>query len=740
MLLQISLLLLTLAPAVQAIIGTGYINSTSPVAVLGKFCYRATKDLPGDESGKVAFTISYPPSYQNLKMLLFFQNLEDWNEIVASTTTCSEYIELAGEKGNVFSIGPGAVDGELFFDGYKQDSIVVPFSTTFNRFFFFMLSNCEECDNPETDECLGDGPLKDIWFFYEASNPYLAPFDQISYDELLAPPIAFVGLTITFAYTVLQSISSIKMFRAGKFHHTVTLLQISCLLQFFGFLAMTILYIELMCEDCEDEQMSKSVYIPLVFPAVTLGLPAALVVALTVGIPSKRNLFSILLIGLCVWCVVLIPMSRVELSNIIDGSCAIIVNRPLTTLGLLYYPADASDDNRFDFSQYVELFRLVGSLCFRLSDWMFLMLLIVMAKGWTIVRRSLKANTQMNIAVFMTVYMAAIVFAVIMEAEAASTTQLVHFWQTGPGVLVLVLQILYYFWFIHSTTHTMARFKKQKRGFYMKFFVLFSGWVLVTPTLVLILAQVVSITALRSTLFITEHGITVFAQLAMVIMYIPDQKCNKGFPFHAMISQMKADPHNNFSKASVAGASAPGPSGNEATMRKELTHHDSVGPEHEKEERAAKAAVTIDTRGRRKFLVQSSVLMANPLTRCRVKLDAVEFRIHRLKMSVDSTCALLDAIHNKAVAKKSNRRAAKKRAVDDDESPASDILAQLDNGPPTVGPVVSSASRAAQRFKQANKSHGEELSRTQASSSVNTNTPAAPEENAFKTMELKHND
>ena len=127
---------------------------------------------------------------------------------------------------------------------------------------------------------------------------------------------------------------------------------------------------------------------------------------------------------------------------------------------------------------------------------------MLLAKGWTIVRRTIKPQTQLRIAVFMSVNMVAIVYAVIAEAQNSRTTQLVHFWQTAPGYVIIGMQLIFYFWFISTALHTMSRFKKQKRGFYVKFFLFYSGWTLCLPALMVALSQIVDVEYLPFTLFI----------------------------------------------------------------------------------------------------------------------------------------------------------------------------------------------------------------------------------------------
>jgi hypothetical protein len=86
------------------------------------------------------------------------------------------------------------------------------------------------------------------------------------------------------------------------------------------------------------------------------------------------------------------------------------------------------------------------------------------------VRRSISAQSQMRVALFLCLNLVAVVISVVMDAFAQRTVTLRHYWATGGGVAVLMLQLLFYFWFVSNTLHTLGRFKKQKSRFYIKFF------------------------------------------------------------------------------------------------------------------------------------------------------------------------------------------------------------------------------------------------------------------------------
>ena len=281
---------------VESLSYSGWLNTSEPVSFLGKFCFRATKGLDDyDDYGQVYYLVEYPNAYDRLKLLMFYENLENWNTEITPATTCSDFIALASERGNVFSIGPNAVP---INNETNRQYLNIPFSTSFNRFFFFVVVNCDPCDE---EFCTEDGPLYNINYVMEAVNPSMGVIEQVSYDEILAPYFTFAAVVVSLVVVGVQIAGSVAMAKAGKFHHTVTILVIVVGLELGGYVCMTILYTQLACDTCGEVGQSSLIYKPHVFPAVILGFPAALLIMTVIGTLTKRHMFTGFLMAIGVW-------------------------------------------------------------------------------------------------------------------------------------------------------------------------------------------------------------------------------------------------------------------------------------------------------------------------------------------------------------------------------------------------------------------------------------------------------
>lgn len=118
------------------------------------------------------------------------------------------------------------------------------------------------------------------------------------------------------------------------------------------------------------------------------------------------------------------------------------------------------------------------------GDQLLILQLVLLAKGWTIVRHKISAMGRMKIGVYMAVY-CVLYWAAIIWAQSANPAKVVYFWQSPPGYLVVSLRLFAFLWFVYAgwTTHRMFH---AKRGFYRKF-LLFGGlWILTLPVFVAI--------------------------------------------------------------------------------------------------------------------------------------------------------------------------------------------------------------------------------------------------------------
>ncbi|KAJ1445068.1 rhodopsin-like GPCR transmembrane domain-containing protein [Pelagophyceae sp. CCMP2097] len=184
----------------------------------------------------------------------------------------------------------------------------------------------------------------------------------------------------------------------------------------------------------------------------------------------------------------------------------------------------------------------VGSqICFELAtflwhaaDLLLLLLLILLAKGWTIVRRKISINGRVRIAIYMTFFVWATVLLEIWEMNVFDPALLASRYESPPGYVLVALRAVALVWFVYACKTTLEKYR-SKIGFYRKFLCVFGLWLAAKPTLAVAAAFVNDNTR---TVFQLGGDLTLLlsAHLALAIMYYPDARCNKAFPFHANTS------------------------------------------------------------------------------------------------------------------------------------------------------------------------------------------------------------
>lgn len=176
-------------------------------------------------------------------------------------------------------------------------------------------------------------------------------------------------------------------------------------------------------------------------------------------------------------------------------------------------------------------FLFIGRLLQGASETVFLLLLIMLAKGWTICCRKISARGRVKIAVFGTVYACvwiSIPVGYYFFADRAST---LHMYQTTWGYILASLRGFGLGWFWYSCYVTHKKYH-AKVHFYRKFVCAFTLWFIALPATIGIAflldpwVRFVIINAL-------DYTVLYVFQFALLLMYNPMTEFNKSFPFHA---------------------------------------------------------------------------------------------------------------------------------------------------------------------------------------------------------------
>lgn len=170
-----------------------------------------------------------------------------------------------------------------------------------------------------------------------------------------------------------------------------------------------------------------------------------------------------------------------------------------------------------------------------LAETALLLLVILVAKGWSICCRKISATGRTKIAVYTTVYLFTWTVLLIWYEHGMSDANVVYIYHCVPGYLIVTLRVAGVVWLGYATFVTLSKYK-MKRRFFKKFLVLFSLWLISLPIIVLIALAIPTWTRYRVVTCL-ELIFTFIAQAALLVLYFPN-RYNRSFPFHATTSDM----------------------------------------------------------------------------------------------------------------------------------------------------------------------------------------------------------
>ena len=199
--------------------------------------------------------------------------------------------------------------------------------------------------------------------------------------------------------------------------------------------------------------------------------------------------------------------------------------------------------------QWIEL---TAHLFHGAADVVLLVLMLVIAKGWTIVRRKISAQGRVKIASFMSVYgttyFGLIMWHHLIKPDPATVT---YFYDSPPGTILQWLRIISIGWFSYAIHTTRANYKERKGRFYCSFYVIGVCWLALLPFEVL-LANTLAPWYRSVFIASVELSVTCLIFIGFIKLFWPSQ-FNRNFPFHTKTDAMNSAPTYETSNTGQSG-------------------------------------------------------------------------------------------------------------------------------------------------------------------------------------------
>lgn len=187
--------------------------------------------------------------------------------------------------------------------------------------------------------------------------------------------------------------------------------------------------------------------------------------------------------------------------------------------------------------------KVLGQAIHYIGHIVFLVMLILLAKGWTVTRGRISSSGQVKLAVFTTLYCISFVILFIYEQAIFDPGKVLYIYESPAGIGICVLRIMAWFWFCYATFFTLKHFPK-KTTFYYPFWFLYTGWFLVGPSMVLFATYVIEDYQRAQIMNGIDWGVSLVAHSIFLILTRP-AAANANFPFHMRTCQIGVSQHNN---------------------------------------------------------------------------------------------------------------------------------------------------------------------------------------------------
>ncbi|KAL3271263.1 hypothetical protein HHI36_021754 [Cryptolaemus montrouzieri] len=189
-----------------------------------------------------------------------------------------------------------------------------------------------------------------------------------------------------------------------------------------------------------------------------------------------------------------------------------------------------------------------GSIFMGASETSFLLLLLLLAKGYTITRGRLPVACSIKLTIFMCTYVVTYIAIFIYESVVFDPGEVLYLFESPAGYALIILRIIAWCMFVYSTVFTLKHYP-EKGNFYYPFNICGTLWFVAGPAFILsgntYIDKWVRESIVCGVLLLVAFG----GHLSFLILTMPSV-ANKNFPYHVRTTQigvMEVNNHNGSS-------------------------------------------------------------------------------------------------------------------------------------------------------------------------------------------------
>ncbi|XP_072776889.1 transmembrane protein 145 isoform X6 [Taeniopygia guttata] len=178
----------------------------------------------------------------------------------------------------------------------------------------------------------------------------------------------------------------------------------------------------------------------------------------------------------------------------------------------------------------------------------FLLMLILLGKGFSVTRGRISAGGSVRLSVYMTLYSLTHVALLTYEAQFFDPGQVLYTYESPAGYGLIALQFGAFGWFCAAVGATLSAVPERRR-FYLPFLAAYAFWFLAVPVSALVANFGIPKWAREKIVNGIQLGTHLYAHGVFLLLTRPSA-ANKNFPFHVRRAQIGPG----------GGGAAPGPS------------------------------------------------------------------------------------------------------------------------------------------------------------------------------------
>ncbi|XP_061193106.1 transmembrane protein 145-like [Saccostrea echinata] len=171
-----------------------------------------------------------------------------------------------------------------------------------------------------------------------------------------------------------------------------------------------------------------------------------------------------------------------------------------------------------------------------LSSLLFMLMLLLMADGYTIIKGKMAARTSILFSVFFTVYVIAYAALYIVEANTFDPGTVLYIYEYWPGYALIALRLLAWIFFVVYLFMTLKKHRKNGK-FYYPLFIIYTIWFWAGPIAIIIGMFAIRQWAREKIVNGVDQLIMMLGHVTFLILTRPSA-ANENFPYTIKTSQI----------------------------------------------------------------------------------------------------------------------------------------------------------------------------------------------------------